>query len=158
MAKGDGTKAANDNKGGLKVEHWHVDQLRPYDRNPRTHDDGQLDKLVASMREFGFTNPIMADDQGIVAGHGRWMAASRIYSEPGDIVLDLFGGSGSTLIACDQAGRSARLMELDPRFVDVIVKRWQDLTGRIARLEANGQSFEEVRAARAKEGKPADAA
>jgi DNA modification methylase len=79
-------------------------------------------------------------------------------SEPGDVVLDLFGGSGSTLIACEQSGRSARLMELDPRFADVIVKRWQDLTGRTARLEANGQSFKDVRSARSKEGKPADAA
>ena len=41
----------------------------------------------------------------------------------------MFGGSGSTLIACEQLGRKARLMELDPKYVDVIVKRWQKLTG-----------------------------
>ncbi|MEK6531270.1 MAG: DNA modification methylase [Deltaproteobacteria bacterium] len=46
-------------------------------------------------------------------------------SEPGDIVVDLFGGSGSTLMACDQMVRRARLMELDPKYCDVIVKRWQ---------------------------------
>lgn len=52
----------------------------------------------------------------------------------GDIVIDAFGGSGSTLIAADRLGMSARLMELDPKFVDVIVKRWEDFTGRKAEL------------------------
>lgn len=51
-------------------------------------------------------------------------------SAEGGIVLDLFGGSGSTLIAAEQTGRRARLIELDPRYVDVIVRRWQRLTGR----------------------------
>ena len=69
-------------------------------------------------------------------------------TKAGDVVLDLFGGSGSTLIAADRLGRSARLMELDPKFVDVIVERWQNLTGRTARLEATGETFAEVRARR----------
>jgi len=56
-------------------------------------------------------------------------------SKNGDIVLDLFGGSGSTLIACEKTGRKARLMELDPKYCDVIVKRWEDFTGKKARLE-----------------------
>jgi DNA modification methylase len=51
-----------------------------------------------------------------------------------DIVLDLFGGSGSTLIACEQLARKARLMELDPKYCDVIVKRWEDFTGKKAVL------------------------
>jgi len=51
-----------------------------------------------------------------------------------DVVLDLFGGSGSTLIACEKIGRKARLMELDPKYCDVIVKRWEDFTGRKAEL------------------------
>jgi DNA modification methylase len=59
-------------------------------------------------------------------------------------VLDLFGGSGSTLIACEKTGRIARLMELDPRYVDVIVKRWQDYTGKKATREADGVAFDEV--------------
>ena len=50
-------------------------------------------------------------------------------SLPHDVVLDLFGGSGSTLIACEQTNRQARLVELDPKYCDVIVKRWQALTG-----------------------------
>ncbi len=51
-----------------------------------------------------------------------------------DVVLDLFGGSGSTLIACEKIGRKSRLMELDPKYCDVIVKRWEDFTGRKAEL------------------------
>ena len=59
-----------------------------------------------------------------------------------DVVLDLFGGGGSTLIACEKTGRYARLMELDPKYVDVIVKRWQEFTGKKATLESTGLEFE----------------
>jgi DNA modification methylase len=51
-----------------------------------------------------------------------------------NIVLDYFGGSGSTLIACEKQNRHARLMELDPKYCDVIVKRWEDFTGKKAVL------------------------
>lgn len=51
-----------------------------------------------------------------------------------DIVLDLFGGSGSTLMGCEQLGRKALLMEFDPKYVDVIVQRWENFTGRKAEL------------------------
>ena len=50
-------------------------------------------------------------------------------SKKSDVVLDLFGGSGTTLIASEQTGRKCRMMELDPRFCDVIIKRWEKLTG-----------------------------
>lgn len=52
----------------------------------------------------------------------------------GDVVLDLFGGSGTTLIACEQNGRDARVMEIDPKYVDVIIDRWEKLTGEKAVL------------------------
>jgi len=55
-------------------------------------------------------------------------------SKSSDLVLDLFGGSGSTLIACEKIGRLARIMELDPKYCDVIVKRWEDFTGKKAVL------------------------
>jgi DNA modification methylase len=51
--------------------------------------------------------------------------AVRNSSKTRDLVLDPFGGSGSTLIACEKSGRRARLIELDPKYVDVIVKRWE---------------------------------
>ena len=61
-----------------------------------------------------------------------------------DLVLDLFGGSGTTMIACERHGRQARLLELDPRYVDVIVRRFQNHTGKQAILEATGEPFPEA--------------
>lgn len=65
-------------------------------------------------------------------------------SKTKDIVLDSFGGSGSTMIACEKTRRRARLVELDPKYVDVIVRRWQDFTGKKATLAETGQGFEEI--------------
>lgn len=65
-------------------------------------------------------------------------------SKAGDTVIDCFGGSGSTLIACEKTGRIARLMELDPKYCDVIVKRWQDFTRKDATLESNGKTYKEI--------------
>ncbi len=69
-------------------------------------------------------------------------------SKRGQTVIDLFGGSGSTLIACEKTSRQARLMELDPKYCDVIVKRWQDFTGKKATLEADGRTFDDLAAER----------
>lgn len=69
-------------------------------------------------------------------------------SKAGDIVIDCFGGSGSTLIACEKTGRHSHLMELDPKYCDVIVKRWQDFTGQKATLESSGQTFDDVATSR----------
>lgn len=66
-------------------------------------------------------------------------------SKGGDAILDLFGGSGSTLIASEKTSRQARLMELDPKYVDVIIKRWQDFTGKIAVHAETGKPFAEVK-------------
>lgn len=68
--------------------------------------------------------------------------AIRNSSRPGDTVLDCFGGSGTTLIAAEKSGRTARLMELDPKYVDVIVRRWQDWTGKQATRECDGVAFD----------------
>jgi DNA modification methylase len=65
-------------------------------------------------------------------------------TRPSAVVLDLFGGSGSTLIACEKTGRVNRSMELDPKYCDVIVKRWQDFTGKEATLETSSKTFAEV--------------
>jgi DNA modification methylase len=65
-------------------------------------------------------------------------------SQKNDVILEFFGGTGTTLIACEKTGRSARLMELDPKYCDVIVKRWQDFTGKTATLEETGESFNEL--------------
>lgn len=56
------------------------------------------------------------------------------FSEENDLILDCFGGSGSTLLACEQTGRKCFMMELDPHYIDVIIKRWEDFTGQKAEL------------------------
>ena len=64
-----------------------------------------------------------------------------IRNHQANVVLDMFGGSGSTLIACEKTGRINRSMELDPKYCDVIVQRWQEFTGQTATLESNGNPF-----------------
>jgi len=70
--------------------------------------------------------------------------AIRNSSRPGSVVLDPFGGSGTTLIAAEKSGRWARLIELDPKYVDVIVRRWQDWTGQRATRESDGLAFDQA--------------
>ena len=62
-------------------------------------------------------------------------------SKAGDVVIDCFGGSGSTLIACEKNNRHSRLMELDPKYCDVIIKRWQEFTGKEAIHAETGEKF-----------------
>ena len=62
-----------------KIEHWPINRLRPYERNPRTHTPEQIKKIAASLREFGWTNPILVDGSGgVIAGHGRLLAAEQM--------------------------------------------------------------------------------
>jgi ParB-like chromosome segregation protein Spo0J len=62
-----------------RIELWPIEKLRPYERNPRTHSEAQVDQIAASMVEFGWTNPILIDENaGILAGHGRLMAARKL--------------------------------------------------------------------------------
>jgi DNA modification methylase len=70
-------------------------------------------------------------------------------SKAGDIVVDLFGGSGSTLIACERRGRNARLMEIDAKYADCIVRRWEEYLGKQAKLDGDGRTFHEIKAERA---------
>ena len=70
--------------------------------------------------------------------------AVRNSSKGRDTVLDVFGGSGTTLIACEKAGRQARLIELEPKYCDVIIRRWQEFTGQEATLDSDGKSYSGV--------------
>jgi DNA modification methylase len=74
--------------------------------------------------------------------------AIRNSSKSRDTVLDPFGGSGSTLIACEKAGRQARLIELEPKYCDVIVRRYQEFSGKEATLEPDGRRFADLAAER----------
>jgi DNA modification methylase len=69
-------------------------------------------------------------------------------SKAGDVVADLFAGSGSTLIACERRNRKARLMEIDPKYADCICRRFQEYSGKQAVLDGDGRTFEQVKAER----------
>ena len=74
--------------------------------------------------------------------------ALRNSSKSRDTVLDPFGGSGSTLIACERSGRQARLIEMELRYCDVIIRRWQEYSGKQAVLESDGRAFKDLAAER----------
>jgi DNA modification methylase len=75
--------------------------------------------------------------------------AMRDCSSRGSVILDAFAGSGTTIMAAEQIGRRAFCIEIDPRYVDVAIRRWQRFTGKDATLESTGQTFDEVPTARA---------
>lgn len=72
------------------------------------------------------------------------MRAMKNSSREGNIVLDLFGGSGSTLIGCEKLNRKCHIMELDPIYIDVIIERWQNFTGKEAIHEETGKRYNEI--------------
>ena len=79
--------------------------------------------------------------------------AIRDCSKRGGIILDPFGGSGTTLIAAERVGRCARLIEIDPHYNDLIIRRWQAATGGARRSLGDGSSFDEIAARRARGGR-----
>ena len=72
--------------------------------------------------------------------------AIRNSSKTRDTIFDPFAGSGTTIIACEKAGRHARVIELDPKYCDVIVRRWQLFAGGQARHQESGRTFDDVAA------------
>jgi len=94
--------------------------------------DAKLEESPASI--FFHEKPKRSGEHPTMKPVGLIEKMLKSSARPGDIVIDAFGGSGSTMIAADRLGMSARLMELDAKFVDVIVKRWEDFTGRKAHL------------------------
>ena len=81
--------------------------------------------------------------------------ALRNSSKTQDTVLDPFGGSGTTLIACEKTGRQARVIELDPKYCDVIIRRWQAFVGERAVHAESGRAFDDVAAMGADVQEPA---
>src|SRR5215212_3413223 len=84
--------------------------------------------------------------------------AIRDCSLRGDIVLDAFSGSGTTIIAAAKTGRRARVIELDPKFVDVAVQRWQEWSGHMARDAETGLTFAEMAKLRSEHGQATSSA
>lgn len=86
-----------------------------------------------------FAKPTVSKEHPTMKPIGLVVRALRNSSKPGDIVLDSFGGSGTTVMAAEQTEREARIMELDPKYVDVEIKRWEQFTGRKAELVRSGK-------------------
>lgn len=83
-----------------------------------------------------YDKPLASDEHPTMKPVKLFARIVRNSSRPGEVVLDPFGGSGTTVVACEQMGRKARVMELDPHYCDVILARWETLTGGTAtRLE-----------------------
>jgi len=104
---------------------------------------------VASLNPFGGNNP-----EETATGHGTQKPVELMrrpilnHTERGEVIYDPFLGSGTTLAAAELTGRICYGMDIDPKYVDVIVCRWQQLTGKAATLEGDGRSFDQILAAR----------
>lgn len=68
----------------------------------------------------------------------------ELHTKPGDVVLEPFSGSGSQLVAAERIGRRCRAIEIQPAFVDVAIRRWQRATGKVAILDGDGRSYEDI--------------
>lgn len=130
---------------GFKREY---DELKREFYNARAYFDNGAEDGMTDV--WHFTSP-SAKEREACGGHATpkpvalCERAVKVSAPEGGSVLDLFGGSGSTLIACEKTGRVCRMMELSPRYVDVIVRRWQDFTGQEATLEDGGRTFARVK-------------
>lgn len=99
----------------------------------------ELQKMLENILAEKIPTTIIRDDKPLVNDLHPTMKPLRMCADlihnsarPGELVLDLFGGSGSTMMACEQIGRRCYMMEYDPKYVDVIIERWEKLTGKKA--------------------------
>lgn len=119
-----------------------------------TFELGQTGRYRTNVWEYPGVNSFGEDRDAALAMHPTVKPVALVAdaikdcSKQRQIVLDPFGGSGTTLIAAEKTGRRARLLELDPAYCDTIIRRWQSLTGKHARCAKTGTRFETVDAAR----------
>lgn len=95
---------------------------------------------------WDFDRPVHSEEHPTMKPIELCAHAIEFSSRPGDTVLDPFGGSGSTLIAAEQTDRKARLVELEPKYADVIIERWQELTGKNAVRDGDGTTYADLKA------------
>lgn len=106
---------------------------RNKDGTTEEHTTGDTSKPYKQMESVFFCYPVLQND--LRALHPATFPVGlpaeyiKAISEPGDVIIEPFGGSGTTLIACEQLNRHCRIMELEPKYVDVIIKRWEEFTG-----------------------------
>ena len=113
----------------------------------------------SALRELVITDSIAAYDAAAAAGGKiRILTVAPLLAEairdvtrPGEIVLDAFSGSGSTILACEQSKRIGYAVEIEPGYIDVAIRRWEKMTGKQALLEASGTTFRQVQAERTNE-------
>ncbi len=124
--------------GRNRTNVWDYDGINSFSNRERIKEDG---REASGVNELLKMHPTVKPVQ---------LVADAILdcSTHGELILDLFGGSGTTLIACEQTNRRCNMMELAPKYVDTIIRRWQKLTGKPAILESTGQSFDEVSSCR----------
>lgn len=147
----------------LQFETWPIERCIPYARNPRKNDHA-VEKVASAIREFyagrahfDNTHENMTDvwEFGRVTGEDRHGHATpkplammervmRSSLPQNGLCVEPFGGSGSTLMGAETTERVCYTMELQPKYCDVIIKRWQDFTGQEATLEATGQTFADL--------------
>ena len=111
------------------------EKLNTWNANHNEMDVWDIDREKVSNYEHPTQKPVTIPERAILNS-----------SKTGNIILDIFGGSGSTLIACEKTKRKCCMMELDPKYIDVIIKRWQQFTGKQATNEATGKTFADTEA------------
>jgi hypothetical protein len=135
---------------GRGMMHWQHEPCWVAVRKGRpSHWQG--DRKTSTLWSVANLNPFGGNAEEARTGHGTQKPIELMrrpiinHTERGDAVFDPFLGSGTTLIAAELTGRICYGLDIDPKYVDVIVRRWQDLTGRPATLEGDGRSFNEIR-------------
>lgn len=129
-------------------------------REPHTNNVelGRHGRWRSNVWEYAGASSLGSDSREALSVHPtskpRVMIEDAILgvSNPGNIVVDCFGGSGSTLLAAEATGRRCRIIEYDAGYTDVIIRRWSEMTGRDAVLEETGETFAEVAERRGREG------
>jgi DNA modification methylase len=108
------------------------------------------DRTQSTVWDVANLNPMGGNHEETKTGHGTQKPVELMrrpilnHTERGDVVYDPFLGSGTTMIACEMTERICYGQDIDPRYVDVIVKRWQDFTGQQATLDGDGRTFNEI--------------
>ena len=111
---------------------------------------GQHGRYRTNVWDYAGVNSLKAERSDELAMHptvkpvAMVADAIRDCSKRGDIILDAFSGSGTTIIAAEQTGRRCHAIEIDPRYVDVAIRRWQAVTGQAATLEGSDMPFDQV--------------
>jgi DNA modification methylase len=134
---------AKENGYNFNILTWHKTQHVPYTNFTHYPDTEYLIYIaktpiwntgLGNYQKYWILNNEKHADHPTIKPQEILIDEIKISSNPGGVVVDPFGGSGSTLIACEQTNRTCYMMELDPKYCDVIVKRWEALTGKKAEL------------------------